>query len=577
MTASRAWIALALGAAALHGAVLGWGTWGDVAGDTGRELEIARLLAEGRRLYVDVAYYYGPLAPYLNALLTRLFGAHLDVFVAAGLASAVLAAAGLAAIVRPLAGSVAAAVTGVAFAYCCAFAHLHYANVFNWVLPYGFPSTYGMLCAIWSVERLLRHLATGRTADLAASIVLLAAAALAKAEAATAALPAHVVVTAARLAGLGVLPRAAWAAYGAALVAVGGVYGFLLRDDPAGLVRANFVDVLGHPAMRGFVRRYAGLDDPAGALWTVAGSALALAAVAGGTLAAAALARRGAVPARVAAGIAAGIALIYLFLDPSVPFAVLPLIGVAAVAMLTARMRAGGDAAAAALPALALWAAALGCLARIPLATSAQHYGFYLLPLPLAAFAVWWWRTLPAWLGLDGEGARIHRVAGAALLLAVAAAHARVSAPLFAAHTVAVEGPRGGIRLLHDLNGFPLGRAYADTIAHLATYPAPTRVLVAPTGSAMPYLAGLESAGDRTGFMPAELDTDAETHLLATLAAAPPDLVVSLRLDVSEWGSRGFGVDYGRRTWAWIRANYEPSATFGPEALVLVLRRRAAH
>jgi hypothetical protein len=53
-------------------------------GDTGRELDLARLIAEGHRLYVDVAYYYGPIAPQLNALLMRVFGAHLNVLVAAG-------------------------------------------------------------------------------------------------------------------------------------------------------------------------------------------------------------------------------------------------------------------------------------------------------------------------------------------------------------------------------------------------------------------------------------------------------------------------------------------------------------
>jgi hypothetical protein len=163
---------------------------------------------------------------------------------------------------------------------------------------------------------------------------------------------------------------------------------------------------------------------------------------------------------------------------------------------------------------------------------------------------------------------------GAALLVAVAARHAYVSAPMFAAHTVRVDAPRGRMWLLGSIGGYPLGRTYAETIAHLATYPPGTRVLVVPSGAAMPFLAGLASAGDRTGFVPAEMSTGAEEGLLARLAAEPPDLVVSLRLDLREWGSRGFGVDYGRSTWAWVRAHYEPVATFGPEALVLVLRRR---
>jgi hypothetical protein len=233
-----------------------------------------------------------------------------------------------------------------------------------------------------------------------------------------------------------------------------------------------------------------------------------------------------------------------------------------------------GPTVASAIPELMLWAAAAGCLARMPLAAGALHYGFYLLPLPLAAFVVWWFRTLPAWLGLDAVRARVHAGVGTALVLAIAARHAMTSRPLFAAHTIAVAAPRGRIWLLDSVGGYPLGRTYAETIRHLATYPPATRVLVVPTGAAMPFLAGLASAGDRTGYVPAELGTAAEDRLLARLEAAPPDLVVSLRLDLREWGSRGFGVDYGRRTWTWVRAHYEPVATFGPEALVLVLRRR---
>jgi hypothetical protein len=169
---------------------------------------------------------------------------------------------------------------------------------------------------------------------------------------------------------------------------------------------------------------------------------------------------------------------------------------------------------------------------------------------------------------------RVHACVGTALLVAIAGRHLRASAPLFAAHTVELDAPRGRIRLLDGIGGYPLGRTYADTVRLLEKYPPSTRVLVVPTGAALPFLAGLASAGDRTGFVPAELGPAAEDRLLASLDAAPPDLVVSLRLDVHEWGSRGFGVDYAQRTWAWVRARYEPVATLGPEALVLVLRRR---
>jgi hypothetical protein len=265
-------------------------------------------------------------------------------------------------------------------------------------------------------------------------------------------------------------------------------------------------------------------------------------------------------------------AVLYATASPAIPFAILPVIALAALGMLLAGMKAEP----ARLSELVLWAAALACLARIPLAASGMHYGFYLLPLPLAAFIVWWFRAVPAWLGLGTRGVRAHAFVGAAFLVAIAGRHLWDSRPLFAAHDVRAEGPRGTTWLLGAVNGFPLGRAYADTIGFLGRYPASTRVVVVPTGAAMPFLAGLATAGDRTGFVPAEMGPAAEERLLATLDDEPPDLVVSIRLDLREWGSRGFGVDYGRRTWAWMRQRYEPIAAFGPEELVLVLGRRAS-
>lgn len=563
-------MAAVLAAAWVHGAAAGWGTWGDVSSDTGRDLELARLLASGRRLYVDVAYYYGPLPPYVNALLVRVFGAHLSVFVAAGLVVTALATAGLAAIVAPLAGPVAATAAGGAFLYCCAFAHLHYANVFNWALPYLSAATYGMLLAIWSVERCLRYARTGRRRDLTAGALLLAGAALSKAEPALAAGAAHLVLLAARGARPPLRP-ADTARYAAALLLVVAGYGVALGSDPVGLVRSNFTDVLTDPSMRLFLRRHAGLADTAAAFGTLAESALRLGVALGISLGAGAVADRWRANP-IAAGIlgASIVAPVYLTADPAVPFALLPLVGAAHV---LAIIRTPG-ARMARLPELVLWAAALACLARMPLAASGLHYGFYLLPLPLAAFVVWWFRAVPGWLRLGSAGDRAHGWIGVVLLAAIAGRHFHDSARLFAAHDVRIDAPRGGMWLLGAIGGFPLGRAYADTVRHLGTYPASTRAMVVPTGAAIPFLAGLASAGDRTGFVPAEMGPAAEERLLARLAVEPPDVIVSLRLDLREWGSRGFGVDYARRTWAWMLARYEPVATFGPEDLVLVLRRR---
>jgi hypothetical protein len=59
--------------------VLTWRKWGYLPVDSGREMYVPAAISEGKRLYFDLWYIYGPLIPYWHAALFRLFGIHLDV------------------------------------------------------------------------------------------------------------------------------------------------------------------------------------------------------------------------------------------------------------------------------------------------------------------------------------------------------------------------------------------------------------------------------------------------------------------------------------------------------------------
>src|SRR2546426_1643274 len=56
-----------------------WARWGDVQIDTGHELYTPSALSNGKLLYRDVWYNYGPLSPYILAALFSLFGVHWNV------------------------------------------------------------------------------------------------------------------------------------------------------------------------------------------------------------------------------------------------------------------------------------------------------------------------------------------------------------------------------------------------------------------------------------------------------------------------------------------------------------------
>jgi hypothetical protein len=131
-----------------------WGAWGTMSIDSGHEMYVPAMLAQGKQLYRDLWFMYGPGSPYINACLFRIFGIHLNVLYWAGSLSALGSAIFLfltgIELSSPLAGWTAGAIVVIE-----AFQPSH----FSFPLPYTFASVYGCLvgCAfLWLAMRALR-------------------------------------------------------------------------------------------------------------------------------------------------------------------------------------------------------------------------------------------------------------------------------------------------------------------------------------------------------------------------------------------------------------------------------------
>lgn len=61
-----------------------WLKWGSPLIDTGRELYIPQQILNGSHPYLDYFYPYGPVAPYLNAFIRKLFSTQLSTFIGCG-------------------------------------------------------------------------------------------------------------------------------------------------------------------------------------------------------------------------------------------------------------------------------------------------------------------------------------------------------------------------------------------------------------------------------------------------------------------------------------------------------------
>jgi hypothetical protein len=566
-----------------------WRTWPDPLVDYGRELYVAWQIAKGRTLYVDLAHFNGPLAPYVNGLVVRLFGPGILVLAAANAVVAGACIAMLYALLARTAGRLAAALGGLTFVGVFATIRLIKVGNNNWLCPYSHDLPHGVTLGIASLWCLHRYQRTRSIAWMAAAGGALGLVALTKTEALLAAGAGTGIGLGLTLAGerpparrmLRLVAAFAVAAIVPSIVA----FAFFVRHMPvAEALRwpLGFWHAAADPeivAMPMYVQGL-GLDDPIASLRRMAAALGAFAlALAPGLVGAFALRGAGAPPALVL-GLAVGLAAWWLvptgrWLDAARPLPVLTaLVGAAAVG---AWRRSRGDESRRDRAALvaALAAFALVLLTKMALNARVQHYGFALaMPATLVTVAalVGWAPALVARAGGDG---RALRAVAVALVLAHIGGVLANAAPRLARQT---ERLGDGADALHgDDRAVPL-RAALDEIRRRV---GPSASLVAlPEGIVLNYLARRDSPVRYVQYSPLSFILWGEDRIVADFERAPPDFVALVHRDNTHEGARWFGRDYGRRLRGWVDANYEPVWSTGavpveqPGGGIVLLERR---
>jgi hypothetical protein len=115
----------------------------------------------------------------------------------------------------------------------------------------------------------------------------------------------------------------------------------------------------------------------------------------------------------------------------------------------------------------------------------------------------------------------------------------------------------------------PTGAAMASAVAWIETHTAPTNTLaVLPEGVMLNYLTRRENPTPYVVFA-FEVWAYGEQHMLAAYEKNPPDYIILVQRDSSEYGvpyfgkQKGFGLDVMQ----WVRRNYEPVELIGSEPL----------
>jgi len=544
--------------AAGHAAVLGaafvalmawtWGTWPDVLVDFGRELYIPWQITEGKRLYLDLAWFNGPLSPYWNALMFSLFGVGLRTLV---LVNAVLFAVILVllhSLLRSIGSRTSATIACLLVMATCGFGQLVGIGNYNYIAPYSHEITHGLLLGLASLLVLQRW--SGGVREPLAAGILVGLCFLTKPEMFLAALAASVVMIVLRRIG----------AAGAGLFALGLVLPVLiaaglLGQGALGAWPALFAtDVAANP----FYRIGSGLDAPGANLskmiwWAAATVGLLLPAFLLG------LTTRSPRRPRVSAAIAFAImAVIVAVLYTRIPWTLAarpwPLLCLGAlVAAFLWRPRGAA--------AVGFAVFSLGLLGKMLLNARLFHYGFVLAMPALALLTVAMYDWIPRWIAHRGGTAAVARAGLLPVMLAFALAHLTATSGQLAAKREQVGAGSDAFKA----DG--RGQAVNAALDWIAAQPGRPTVLVLPEGVTINYLARSENPTPFVNFMPPELMLFGEARMLEALESRPPDVVVITHKATHEYGFPWFGRSYARGLGTWLEKNYRLVQIFGDPPL----------
>jgi hypothetical protein len=555
-TSARLWsitsIAVPLLAATVA-LVQSWNRWLEPVIDLGRDLYIPGELLRGSQLYSDILYYYPPTAPYLLAAITAVIGRSLPAYTFIGIMTAAICGAALYLVARAAAGVPAAG------AILLTFASLNVAAGTTWganfIYPYAHAATFGMTFLLLGVSFLYRHLFHGRSVAAGwAAVAFLLLAGITKIEwtAGTIALMAMAVIV-----------------YRLQLRYVAGFTGGLLA---ALLVfQLHFSDrrpghhwlmenVLASSLLQGeSARHFYGQVSGLGSLQeNLTRTLTGLVLIAFVVLLLAAIDRAAAGGRRLLA-FAAGATLLVVFgvASPELFFVGWAPVMILLVPLALLEWRSS--------PLLFFLSFALLAAARIILFLGPWWYGFVLtLPLYLLIGYVLF-RLLPERRVYSHGAARLWLL----FFLIVAARGLSDARERYAEKSWPVETAHGRF---HETPH--RGAALTGLLRWMEQQPPDTTLVVMPEGLALNYFTGRPNPLSFHTFTPVEIaDPVIEQRIVAELSERRPDLIVLVPRDVTEFGYRGLGVDYGLEIRRLIEQEYVPAGRAGGESYPVTVFR----
>ncbi|MBZ5661290.1 MAG: glycosyltransferase family 39 protein [Acidobacteriia bacterium] len=562
------------------GLAASWQRWGIPAVDSGRELNVPLRLLRGETLYSDVGYIYGPLSPYLNALLYRIFHPSLWVLWGHGIVAAMLILALCYWIARQIGGRFASTLACVAITWLCALK-----SEGNYMMAYAFGGLDGCAFVLATTALSIVFLRKKRSAVLLSAGIMAALAILSKTEFGGTAVGTGIV--AATLAGF---PRirsmAAWLA--AFLLPALGIPALIFSWLAASVGwRTLIVDshlFFGHVPWQ--LMYFNGLRFGFGRPWHSLGLMIAslvrLVAFGGLLVYASTLIEmrpgripresKGAAPKKrsravagllisLAAIIVSGIGLSDLGPFMPMPFLLLILLAGGAGAFVQADRTGNSTNRLQAGTMIIITASALFSLARMVLRVSTGGaLSSFLLPGSVILFVYLWLAVFPLFIADGAVRHRTAQIVSIALAASVLITAITISVRYHRKFTFPVVTDVGTWRTSNEI-----GIAFAQALQFIEEKSASGDAMaVLPEGTSLVFLSGRRNPLHDEIVTPGFLDLAGEERAIESLSQSHAPLVFVSNLPTSEFGETTLGKDYNQHLMSWIELNYEICGVFGP-------------
>ncbi len=549
----------------------GWQRWADVLIDFGRELYVPWQICQGRFLYIDIFYFYGPLAAYWDALLFLIFGVQAKTLIYFNLCLLGLLVILFYRLVSIMSCKFTASLVIFAFVSFFSLAHYSFIGNYNYICPYSNALVYGLALSMATLLTLKYYWDQPRKSKIFFLGLLAGLTLLSKIELAAALIGAIMTVYC--------IKCVAEPGAGNGLFKLGVVFlGFL---SPVVLFFFYFalsfgpmraLDALSYP-LKGslspgvignpFVRGMSGLDNLADSLQRVGFVSLAYLAVFLIALACswAITFLRGELSKRLGRLV---FVLIFLLLfvaltkriDWNSVFLPLPLFcilfsGVSFWFVQQKKRHINW-----ALLRLAFGILALIMLGKILFKAHIFHYGFVLALPAFLTMLIFLLYDLPAFLPLKYFDVRAFQVITISLMIYFGCVHMGFSLKLYSLKTFSVGTDKGRF-ITYDRKYSLMGPVLEDVISYLKGVLKPNDTLaVMPEGVMLNFLLQATNPTPYYDLIPTTVALESEEKILNAFERSPPVYVIVLERDMSEYGARYFGRDYAKKIYGWVASHY---------------------